>query len=383
MIIFQSFFILLITFFLILKFSKIFGIEKKTIIALFLFRTILCLSYVPVAKALMWDSAGYYIYAGVVDRFGVTGTDLIFTITYFFKIFLSFNNYSTALIFAFIGNIGILAFYANIKDRFKNINLAPSIKFLANLLIFLPTINLWTSSISKDAITFTCINLIIYALIKIRSRKFLLIISIILFTLVRPYVGIVSLFSLIIAFSGKIDLPTYYKFFIRISALFGLIFIGFTVEQEFLKLSNLNASDFSDSIAFYQEITAVGENAVDLQSLNFPLKLFTFMFRPLIFDANGLFAYVMSFENIILFSIFIYPLIRICTTLKLKKIKIDSKIIFLSIFLSTTWILFSFTVANLGTANRYKLMFLPALIYLTLSFSGKDKRFEDKKIMSY
>ena len=383
MIIFQSFFIFLITFFLILKFSKIFGIEKKTTIALFLFRTILCLSYVPVAKALDWDAAGYYIYAGVVPRFGLTGTDLMFTITYFFKIFLSFNNYSTALIFAFIGNIGILAFYANIKDRYKNINLAPSIKFLANLLIFLPTINLWTSSISKDAIMFTCINLIIYALIEIRSRKFLLIISIILFTLFRPYVGIVSVFSLIIAFSGKIDLPTYYKFFIRISALFGLIFIGFTVEQEFLKLSNLNASDFSDSIAFYQEITAVGENAVDLQSLNFPLKLFTFMFRPLIFDANGLFAYVMSFENIILLSIFIYPFIRIFTTLKLKKIKIDSKIIFLSIFLSTTWILFSFTVANLGTANRYKLMFLPALIYLTLSFSGKDKRFEDKKIMIY
>ena len=68
MIIFQSFFIFLITFFLILKFSKIFAIEKKTIIALFLFRTILCLSYVPVAKALDWDAAGYYIYAGVVPR---------------------------------------------------------------------------------------------------------------------------------------------------------------------------------------------------------------------------------------------------------------------------------------------------------------------------
>ena len=71
---------------------------------------------------------------------------------------------------------------------------------------------------------------------------------------------------------------------------------------------------------------------------------------------------------------------RIIKTLKLIKIQVDSKIIFLSIFLSTTWIMFSLTVANLGTANRYKLMFLPALVYLLLSFSGKEKRFNYKKI---
>ena len=93
------------------------------------------------------------------------------------------------------------------------------------------------------------------------------------------------------------------------------------------------------------------------------------MFRPLIFDANELFSYIMSFENIILFSIFVYPFMRIIKTLKLIKIEVDSKIIFLSIFLSSTWIMFSLTVANLGTANRYKLMFLPALVYLLLSFS--------------
>ena len=378
MILVQSFFIFLISFFLIIKLSNIFGISQKTTLAIFLFRSFICISYVPVAKALDWDAAGYYLYTGV-HRFGISGTDLIFTITYFLKNVLNLSIYSSALIFAFIGNIGILAFYAIIKDRFKNIRLVTSIKFMTTLLIFFPTINLWTSAISKDAITFTCINLIIYSLIKIRARILVLIVSIILFSLVRPYVGIVTIISLILAFSGKVDLSFYWKFLIRILSISGLIFISIIVEQKFLQLGNLNASEFADKIDFYQQITAEGNNAVDLQSLNFPLKLFTFMFRPLIFEANELFSYIMSFENVILLSIFVYPFIRIIKTFKLIKIEVDSKIIFLSIFLSSTWIMFSFTVANLGTANRYKLMFLPALVYLLLSFSGTEKRFNYKK----
>ena len=79
------------------------------------------------------DASGYYLYTGV-HRFGISGTDLIFTITYFLKNVLNLSIYCSALIFAFIGNIGILAFYAIIKDRFENIRLVTSIKFMTTLM---------------------------------------------------------------------------------------------------------------------------------------------------------------------------------------------------------------------------------------------------------
>lgn len=369
----ESSLIFFITLFFIIKISNFFKINPKVTISIFLFRTFLCLSYLPIAISLEWDAPGYFLYTGV-DSFGIIGTDLIFTITYFIKYFLNLNIYSSSLIYAFIGNIGILTFLAIIKDRFNNINLDKKIKFLAFSVIFFPTLNLWTSCIGKDAITFTCINLIIYSLLKLRTRILVFIISITLFTLVRPHIGLILIFALIISFTSKVDLPIYYSLLIRISAIFGIIYMSFSAKKIIPGIGNLNnISQFADKISFYQEITADGNNAINLQSMSFPLKIFTFMFRPLLFDANELFSFVMSFENIILLLIFVYPFLRVIKTLKFIKITIDSKLLFLSIYILSTWSIFSLTVANLGTANRYKLMILPALVYLLLCFSGKEK----------
>ena len=95
------------------------------------------------------------------------------------------------------------------------------------------------------------------------------------------------------------------------------------------------------------------------------------MFRPIFIDADILFEYLMSFENFILFLIFIYPLFKFLKYLKIKKLKVNSISLFLIVYLSLTWTFFSITTPNLGLASRHKLMLIPALIYLSLSFSSK------------
>ena len=59
-------------------------------------------------------------------------------------------------------------------------------------------------------------------------------------------------------------------------------------------------SNITDSFEYFQDITSIGNNSISLIDLPLPLKLFSFMFRPLFIDARGIFPLLMSLENIIL-----------------------------------------------------------------------------------
>ena len=140
-----------------------------------------------------------------------------------------------------------------------------------------------------------------------------------------------------------------------------------------LSLNVIKLSTILTSLNYYAEETATGNLAISLTDMPFPLKIFTFMFRPLFFDANGFYTLLMSVENLILILIFLYPVIKIIRTLKTSIINLNSLTIFLITYLTSNWVLYSLTIANLGTANRYKLMFIPALTCLSLIFSSKTK----------
>ena len=112
----------------------------------------------------------------------------------------------------------------------------------------------------------------------------------------------------------------------------------------------------------------------------FASKVFSFMFRPLFLDANDTFSLLMSFENLIILIIFLYiiasifkNLFFVVSNLKTKFFNFSLLTNFLSIYLTLSWLLYSLTVGNLGTANRYKIMFLPALISLSLIFKNGSK----------
>ena len=140
-----------------------------------------------------------------------------------------------------------------------------------------------------------------------------------------------------------------------------------------LSLDVIKLAAVIQGLNYYAEGTQRGTYAIALTSMPFPLKIFTFMFRPLFFDAKDFFSFLMSSENIILLLIFIYPIAKILLTLKIKLINFNALTIFLITYVPSSWLLYSFTVANLGTANRYKLMFLPGLICLSLIISSKSK----------
>ena len=161
--------------------------------------------------------------------------------------------------------------------------------------------------------------------------------------------------------------------------IIGIILIN-NINFYFLRFDYIQEAGILEKINLYQELTSGGNFSVDISSLSFPLKIFTFMYRPLFIDARNLFGYIMSVENLILLGISFYPIFKIIKTLKLKKSKLDLTIIFITIFLTITWIFYSQTISNLGTANRYKLVLTPPLIYLALSFSINHNSLKNNKL---
>ena len=378
----QASFVLFLSYYFTLNLAKYFKLNKKIITILFIYKTIISIIYIPISMNLSLDAFGYWKTALSQD-YAFLSTDLISSINKFLREYFYFNFYSMTFFFSFIGNVGTLALASNIKTFTKNIT--GPLNYLCELVIFFPTLNIWTTAVGKDAITFACINLMIYSLINIKSRIVILLISAILFSLARPFVGIVIFFSLTIAIITKANLSLLNKLFVGILSFTGLITINFfnSGSKYFNKLNifDTNYELIAQGIKYYSEVTSMGNNAIELSEMSFPLKVFSYMFRPLFFDVRDFYTLLMSFENLIILLIFLYLVTKIFKYLITKTFKFNSLSLFLSIYLTICWIFYSFTIANLGTANRYKLMFLPALISLSLIFTNGSHVSVNKKYL--
>ena len=363
-------FILIVTFYFSQIISRFFKVNKIKIAILFIFRTIICLTYIPIAEYKGWDAFGYYDYAFKAPP-GFKGTKLIYAISRFIQNYLHVDIYSLTFIFSFIGIIGCIAYISNIENLTRNAD--KRIKFLAELIIFLPTLNIWTSAIGKDAITFTCLNLIIFSFLKIKNRSLTLLLSCLIISLIRPFIGIVLFLGLAITFIRNINLPFIYKLLIRLLLAGGIILVN-SINFEFLKLENLLNYNLLEIIDYYSERTDIGENAIDPNSLNIPMKIFSFMFRPLFIDAYGSYQLLMSFENMILILFVLYTFKKIWKTFKFQRLIMNPLSFFSIFYIPITWFFYSTTMMNLGTANRYKLMIVPILIPFLLFLSQDSKK---------
>lgn len=149
----------------------------------------------------------------------------------------------------------------------------------------------------------------------------------------------------------------------------GVFLVAFVVLFDniiaFLKIENLN----SESIETFSESRVSGlsrahtGSSVDISSYPYPLKIFTFLYRPLFFDINSVLAIVASFENLLL-------LILSWKLFRLNPIKIFNagnyivKSLFIFVIIGT--LSFSLILGNLGIMLRQKNMFVPALLFICL-----------------
>lgn len=248
------------------------------------------------------DSNGYYErtsrFSTWVTSYG-TDTKFIEFIASPFINGLNFSYEAIMALFSWFGYIGFIYFYIFFKE-----NVRLNIKFLnydlLTLLLFLPNMHFWTASLGKGSLIFLGIGLFAYAMKFPQKRLMALIIGSFIVYSIRPHMFLfLGVGAVLGFFTGQERVPLYQKLFVYLAFVGSLALMY----DEILAVANIDAENPLESFDEFAETRAghlaKAGSGVDMSSYPLPVKLFTFWFRPLFFDASGALALYISLENLL------------------------------------------------------------------------------------
>ena len=301
------------------------------------------------------------------------GTDTLFInfLSYpFYKLGFSYD--MIMLTFAWFGYLGFLYAYLFIREKiplkikvFKNID-------LLTLILFFPNMHFWTASLGKGSAIFLGLMMFTYAIVAPKSRIKLLILASLIIFYIRPHVFMFVAVGAILGYmSGREKIPLWQKLMVFVVMLGSLVLL----QDKILGVMNLQNSD--NLIADFE--AAAEKNSEDLQnagsgvnmaSYPLPLKLFTFWFRPLFFDAPNILGIITSVENLIYLLLFF----KICKKDFIKFLRKSPALVKMSmvIFFTASFAM-TFVMSNLGIIMRQKTMVMYFLFFVIYYYLAQKK----------
>jgi hypothetical protein len=342
-------------------------------LVIYSWHTLFCMAYLWYSLTHPADSNAYY--RAVVDgipEFGI-GTQGVYYLTALIVQGLDLSILGLFLVFNIFGVIGLLAFDAALRTA--TWGKRRSIQRLAALIIFMPSVSFWSSAVGKDPLSFMATGLALWAALDLRRRAPLMIFSIAIMLLVRPHMAVLMLVAFIVA--TLLDS----KSRIGEKTLLSVITIGTAVFliPFSLKYAGLTGVIDWDILINYIETRQLynmqGSGGIDIASMNLPMQLITYMFRPFIFEAWSFLSLVASIENMILLYLFIAGSFIAGSRMLLDrgKKKYQESRVFMWLYSVMTLAILATTSANLGISLRQKWMFLPMLTFLFISIISKRK----------
>lgn len=284
------------------------------------------------------------------------GTEFVKYMTTYFTRGLGLNYLNTTLVYSLFGAIGLTLFYLSLK---KHLKIMP---WYWGLIVFLPSLSYWSSAIGKDAISFLSVCILLYAVTTAKRKNLLCGISILLMLMVRPHVAFMIVGSFVFYFIVQSKAHIILKLIILPFITFGSIIL-LNYATEYAGVDEASVSGVAEFYDSRQGINNHGGGGIDTSSMSLPLKVFSYMFRPLPFEASSLITFIASIENSILLLSFIYLIYSARSRLKLL---IEGKNLWLTTYVVFASIILSYGLSNLGIAARQKWMFMPILIYLLI-----------------
>ncbi len=348
-----------------------FNCSTKRALALYLWHALLSIVYVFYVINNGGDAIMYFKSSFLPELVFSFGTKGVILFTSLFTQGFGLSLLGTFLVFQIFGFIGLLAFDAALREvtQYKS----RQIQRLATLIVFLPSVSFWSSAIGKDSLSFMAMGLALWAAMKLNRRIVLMVIAVLVMLFVRPHIA----GMMVIGLAGSMIFQRRTPIVQRI--VFGAVAIVATAVLVPLGLNyagvgeDASSSDVMSYIEGREGQNLQGGSSVDIASMSLPMKLFTYLFRPLPFEANSIFSLLASVDNIILLFLFVIG-IRAAIKKKLPTQLAEHNRMFLWIYCFLAWIILAMTTANLGIAMRQKWMFAPMLIFLLISLIGKERK---------
>ena len=316
------------------------------------------------------DAMGYYRHSLAPDIELALGTRAVEVFTSFLTQGLGLSLLGCFFVFNIFGFIGFLAFDASLRsivaDKSKNIRL------LATLIVFLPSVSFWSAGVGKDAISFMAVGLALWASLDLSKRTILMFFSVLLMLVVRPHMAGLMIMGLAASFVSQKGMPLLQRLILGFISLGVLaILVPFALNYAGVG-ENVDADKLGAYIDERQGYNQDGGGGVDISSMSLPMQLFTYMFRPLPFEAHSIASLMASLDNMILLYLFVVGSYFLIKTKLTPDLKLHNRV-FMWYYLCGSWIVLSLTTANLGIAVRQKWMIAPILIFLFLSVI-RDKK---------
>lgn len=354
---------------LAMKAGRMLGVRKSRAMLLYAWHSVFCLAYAVYAIENGADALVYYMKALQGEFMAPFGTGAVVNIATLFVTGLDLSFLGACLLFNIFGAIGLIAFDACLQQA--TANKARLLRRFATLIVLLPSISFWSSALGKDALAFMAAALTLYAALNMSRRVVLLAVSIFIMALVRPHIAGIMVIALAGSLVLQRRLPLGQRVFLGGAALAATAaMVPFA-----LTYAGLGDASGADDIMSYveerQSVNTQGGSSVDIASMSLPLQLFSYLFRPMPYEAGSIFGLAASMDNVILVFLAIAGGTQI---IRHRRHKLSGNRAFMWFYCMLTWLILAITTANLGIAVRQKWMFAPILIYLFISMLGRTRQ---------
>jgi len=291
------------------------------------------------------------------------GTDAILFLNYPFVHFLQLPFVWGFILYSFVGFLGILQLYRLSVLMLQEQGIHTNTVYFLYGLFLLPNLHFWTSFIGKEAIIFLALSTLF---LKGYEKKFLsvgFILSFIIVFIIRPHVALMLLITLVfvLGFSTRIVLLTKVKLLSSSLAIAAICF------YMFLQLSEIKRFDWDriqrfnlGSLRSFEH----SESFVPMESYGYPMKLFSFYFRPLFYGSSNMYWWVLSIENLLILLLHVLGVILL---FRYRKYVFQHDFVkFIFLFALIAGLLFVQRYSGFGIFARTKIMIQPFVLVVFL-----------------
>lgn len=347
--------------------GRFFFVAPGRRLVLYAWHTLFCLVYCWYVLDNGGDAVTYYSRAVSTDWNFSAGTRSIETIAAFFIHFFGLSFLGVFLVFNIFGTVGLLAFDGALK--IASSGKVKVVRALAGSVVFLPSVNFWTAALGKDALAFLATGLALWSAVNLSKRAGLMFFAVFLMFLVRPHIAGIMVLALLVSVILNSRVSPLKKFGLAFLSFAGsLLIVPFALSYAGLD-GDISINSINGYIQQRQSYNTDGGGGVDIASMTLPMQLFTYLFRPMLFEASNLFEFAAALDNLVLLLLFFIGCYSLFRGLKFN---LETGSIFISAYALGVWLILSMTTANMGIALRQKWMFVPMIIFLIIAIAGRS-----------
>lgn len=304
------------------------------------------------------DSILYYY-----DEYGFYGagfqlsTVFVIYLVQFLRSIMGGSYLDYFLLFQVTGFLALVFIMRTFQEIYEDLRLEQPI--WTHLILFLPSLHFWTSSIGKDGPLALGAAMTVWASLAVTRRYIVFLAGVGIMVLFRPHIAMVS----IAAFAIALFLEHRSKLHVRVGlgaiVLAAVAAVAISVRTTFA-VDVTSAESIGEFVSSQTEISKQFDTGTAVLNASFPVRLLSLLFRPFFLDAGGAMGIVASLENVLM----IVVLVTFARNLALFR-RTFSEVLFFryaTIYSAAIILLLAVVYYNVGLGLRQRTMMLPALL---------------------